>query len=247
MLKINEVFGPTIQGEGKYIGTPSFFIRTAGCNLRCAWKDSNNNIITCDTPYTSFYLDNVEIFDLDYFKKQYLAKYPNINHIVITGGEPMLQHDKILDLVKKLNSYYITIETNCTIYNYHLTQMINVFFSFSPKLSNSYFAENKKDKNMHIKNNKNWTETFIKFYKSFDSPSKYQLKFVVNNKNDILEINEKLKPVAIDPKNIYLMPMGITKEELNYNLNLVLEAAYKYGYNLTDRLHIKLWNNKRGV
>ena len=49
MLKVNEMFGSTIQGEGMYAGIPSIFVRTNGCNLKCVFKDS-----ICDTSYTSF-------------------------------------------------------------------------------------------------------------------------------------------------------------------------------------------------
>ena len=49
MLKVNEMFGSTIQGEGMYTGVPSIFVRTNGCNLKCVFKDS-----ICDTSYTSF-------------------------------------------------------------------------------------------------------------------------------------------------------------------------------------------------
>ena len=39
-LRIAEVFGPTIQGEGALIGEPTVFVRTGGCDYRCAWCDS---------------------------------------------------------------------------------------------------------------------------------------------------------------------------------------------------------------
>ena len=42
-IRVNEIFGPTIQGEGSTVGKPCFFLRVAGCNLHCGW---------CDTYYT---------------------------------------------------------------------------------------------------------------------------------------------------------------------------------------------------
>ena len=50
-MKIAELFY-SIQGEGSLVGVPSFFIRTSGCNLRCAW---------CDTPYASWQPEGVEM------------------------------------------------------------------------------------------------------------------------------------------------------------------------------------------
>ncbi len=39
-IRISEIFGPTIQGEGALIGQPTVFVRTGGCDYRCAWCDS---------------------------------------------------------------------------------------------------------------------------------------------------------------------------------------------------------------
>src|SRR5262249_51216898 len=40
LVRVSEIFGPTIQGEGPLIGRPSVFVRTAGCDYRCAWCDT---------------------------------------------------------------------------------------------------------------------------------------------------------------------------------------------------------------
>src|ERR1035437_9465140 len=53
-MKIAEMFY-SVQGEGALVGMPSVFVRTSGCNLRCAW---------CDTPYTSWQPEGEEL-DLD--------------------------------------------------------------------------------------------------------------------------------------------------------------------------------------
>ena len=39
-IRISEIFGPTIQGEGPLIGRPSIFVRTGGCDYRCNWCDT---------------------------------------------------------------------------------------------------------------------------------------------------------------------------------------------------------------
>src|ERR1700680_230750 len=39
-IRISEIFGPTIQGEGPLIGRPTVFVRTGGCDYRCAWCDT---------------------------------------------------------------------------------------------------------------------------------------------------------------------------------------------------------------
>ena len=40
MIKISEIFGPTVQGEGPLIGKPTVFVRTGGCDYRCTWCDT---------------------------------------------------------------------------------------------------------------------------------------------------------------------------------------------------------------
>src|SRR5579885_2232990 len=76
-LKIAELFY-SLQGEGALVGTPSVFIRTSGCNLRCAW---------CDTPYTSWNPEGAEL-SLDQIIQE--VKAHPARHVVVTGGEPMI-------------------------------------------------------------------------------------------------------------------------------------------------------------
>jgi 7-carboxy-7-deazaguanine synthase len=45
-IRISEIFGPTIQGEGPLIGRPSVFVRTAGCDYRCSWCDTLYAVLT---------------------------------------------------------------------------------------------------------------------------------------------------------------------------------------------------------
>src|ERR1700689_1702578 len=81
-LKIAELFY-SLQGEGSLIGTPSFFIRTSGCNLRCSW---------CDTPYTSWRPEGSEM-DLDDICAE-VQRHP-ARHVVVTGGEPMIASEMV--------------------------------------------------------------------------------------------------------------------------------------------------------
>src|ERR1700687_4734913 len=83
-LKIAEIFY-SIQGEGMLAGTPSVFVRTSGCNLRC---------VGCDTPYTSWKPEGQELMlgqILGDVRKRWAT------HVVVTGGEPMLT-EAIVDL-----------------------------------------------------------------------------------------------------------------------------------------------------
>lgn len=76
MLKINEIFY-SIQGESSYVGLPTVFVRTTGCNLRCTY---------CDTKYS--YYDGEWITQDELITK--ILSF-NCRHVCITGGEPLLQ------------------------------------------------------------------------------------------------------------------------------------------------------------
>ena len=95
---IVEIFN-SVQGEGQHTGVPSVFIRFGGCNLSCAW---------CDTDFSVF--DRMPISDIMDTLSQWTTK-----RIVYTGGEPAMQ--KLRPLSDELHSkgYNIAIETNGTI------------------------------------------------------------------------------------------------------------------------------------
>ena len=250
MLEVNEIFGPTIQGEGKLVGNPSVFVRFGNCNMSCEGfgveyeTPSGIKKFSCDSYYAS---DSS-------FKEQwnkYESSKPLIEEvnkllpsylvdIVITGGEPLI-YWKDIEFQKFLHyyisaGYKITIETNASI-SINLTQEWHkkILFSMSVKLSNSGESLSKRI-------NINTLTNIINL--NNDS----YLKFVVN-KNSLdtasIEIDDLLKQL---PKcEVYLMPMGDSANDIDKNslsvINLCLEKGFKY----SDRLHIRVWNNKRGV
>lgn len=99
MLKINEIFY-SIQGESQFVGWPTVFIRLSGCHLRCTY---------CDTTYA--YYDG-QMVTLDEIVAQ-VTKHPNVKHVCVTGGEPLLQK-KSHDLMRRLcdQGYLVSIETS---------------------------------------------------------------------------------------------------------------------------------------
>lgn len=96
-MRINEIFY-SLQGEGYFTGTPSIFIRLSGCNLDCSF---------CDTQHTAYReMSEEEVMEA-------IAAYP-AQHVVITGGEPLLQLQP--SFVTRLHraGKYVQIETNGT-------------------------------------------------------------------------------------------------------------------------------------
>lgn len=94
-MRVNEIFY-SLQGEGRFTGTPAVFLRLSGCNLKCSF---------CDTSHE----DGVEMEPAEIIGE--ILKYPS-RHIVITGGEPSLQLDR--DFVDSLHQhgYFVQVETN---------------------------------------------------------------------------------------------------------------------------------------
>ncbi|MFN7290258.1 MAG: 7-carboxy-7-deazaguanine synthase QueE, partial [Pirellula sp.] len=99
MIRVSEIFH-SVQGEGKLTGTPSVFVRTSGCNLRC-WF--------CDTRYASWEPEGDQ-WSVQQIIDQ-VSKYPS-KHVVLTGGEPMI-FSEICQLTAELRALgkHITIET----------------------------------------------------------------------------------------------------------------------------------------
>lgn len=115
-MKISEIF-TSLQGEGTLMGTPTTFIRLAGCNLRCLW---------CDTTFAQTGGAEASLEDI-------LGKV-NASHVVITGGEPLARDpEELRQLVEGLKDRHITIETNATI----KSDLKVSLWSLSPKLGSS--------------------------------------------------------------------------------------------------------------
>lgn len=96
-MRINEIFY-SLQGEGRWAGTPAIFIRFSGCNLKCDFCDTNHLL------YKEYSTEEILREIKDYAP----------NHIVLTGGEPTLQiTPKFLTALKE-RGYYIHLETNGT-------------------------------------------------------------------------------------------------------------------------------------
>ena len=121
-MKVCETFR-SLQGEGKKIGVPTFFIRTVGCNLRCSW---------CDTQYAM--AEAGEDISVD----EVMELVRDETDVCLTGGEPMLQKDT-LELIKKLSSAgkTVVLETNGSISVKDVPDNDNIIISMDVKCPSS--------------------------------------------------------------------------------------------------------------
>ncbi len=232
----------SIQGEGKLCGIPSLFLRVAGCNLFCEWRDDDSNPSECDTTYASYRVTKslkMEVGEI-YNEIKRMAR-ESIGHIVITGGEPLLQAAPLTTLSRMLKGegFHITLETNGTIYDDKLSQEISLF-SISPKLSSSTpqsgeWAKIHEERRLNIEVLSNYIEVARRI------GADIQLKFVVSREGDFEEIDSLLKSLPPLPKSsILLMPAGASIEAIDKKAPLLCSYAIENGWRYCDRLQIRV-------
>ncbi len=180
-LKISEIFC-SLQGEGSRVGEPSVFLRLAGCNLQC---------VHCDTKYSWQEYQELDLEEV--FQK--ILSY-KIKNLVITGGEPTLQAEPLIELLNKLLqlNYSITIETNGSIHTHSAIDLLNkaTIVSFSPKLKGFLGREY------------NW-ETFIRLLKEIRTNFYIKLVATESTKEELAKCIKRLSKVKKNLE-IFLQP-----------------------------------------
>ncbi len=227
-MKISEIFY-SIQGEGPKAGYPAVFLRLALCNLKCTW---------CDTKYTwdwTRYNYDKEVTELSISQIVGAITKFRCKHLVVTGGEPLIQQEELSRLVTNLRheGFFIEVETNGTIIpNKLMTECVNQW-NVSPKLKNSGNI-------LHGKKVASAYSLFATFENSF-------FKFVVRSEKDLDEIKRLAKKCHIGIEKILLMPQARTRLQLETRSPRVIKLCLKSGYKFSPRLHIQFWNGKRGT
>ncbi len=243
----------SIQGEGEYAGTPSYFLRTGGCNLSCEGFGASydvNGLVRCGCD-TYFAVDRAfshswqKIEDAQIFISHLKTKFDTIGylpHVVITGGEPLLYaHDKVFYAVFSWLiglGISVTFETNAVIeIDFGKFPLYSeAIFSLSVKLSNSGELISKRINIDAIKKIiDNSRESFFKFTLSKD---------IIDNS----AFNEIHNIISVcTTKKIFCMPVGECKSTLEANDKAVFAFCMKHGFNYSDRLHIRIFDTTQGV
>ncbi len=237
VVRICEIYA-SVQGEGSLTGTPSIFVRTSGCNLRC-WF--------CDTPFASWNPEGPHL-PLDEILERTLAL--ELRHVVITGGEPMI-HRSMIELCQALRDHgkHITIETAGTLYLPLECDLISI----SPKLSGSAPRESAGS---------TWQATHHARRERLDvvqqliADHDYQLKFVVDQPQDADEVLEYLDRLSqrcagsgqvVDSGRVMLMPQGTDLETLQRQEEWLLPWCQAHDFRYCPRSHILWYGNRRGT
>lgn len=231
-LLVSEVFGPTFQGEGPSLGRRCSFVRLGGCNLHCSW---------CDTPYTWDWSGRNGVrFDpaqelrhrtVEEIWEELVVRGTEM--VVISGGEPLLQQDRLLPLLVRAHGegWWVEIETAGTISPTPDVITLVDRFNVSPKLANSGNAEARRTVPASISTLRN--------------SGKAAWKFVVLETQDLVEVGRLVEMFGLEP--VYVMPEGVSEEVLRLRTQDIAGEVLARGWNLTTRLHILLYGNRRGV
>jgi len=231
-MLISEIFH-SLQGEGELTGVPSVFVRTSGCNLRCAW---------CDTPYASWNPEGEMKNAAEIIAA--VEAHPATRHVVLTGGEPMIAKDiRGLAAALRETGRHITIETAATIAPDGIACDLA---SLSPKLLNSA-----PDPTTHATWRKKheatrWQPDVVR---AWIDAYPYQFKFVIARPEDVDELEHMLAALGreIPRHKVLLMPEGTSIEKIRSRAAWLGELCKARGYRYAHRLHVELYGNKRGT
>lgn len=280
-IKVAELFY-SIQGEGRYMGVPSVFLRTFGCNFKCAgfgmppgqssteveaiaeriaeFKTYNElPLVTtgCDS-YASWdprFKDLSPMLTSDAIADAIVDTLPfgqwEDEHLVITGGEPLLgwqrAYPDLLDHPKMQALKEITFETNGTqhldpkfkqyLLNWGIEQRgwNRLTFSVSAKLSCSGEARSEAIRPDIVREYEEVGYTYLKFVVATEADAEEAIETV-----DIYRAEGFTGPV-------YLMPVGGVESVYTLNNRRVAELAMKAGLRYSDRLQVPLFKNEWGT
>jgi len=240
----------SIQGEGKFAGTPSIFFRFGGCNLKCPSFGEHfvkNKIVHgCD----SIHAVNRDLFGREWREvgkeeligilQSHVEHLDFKPHVVLTGGEPLLYaaDPNFYGFVEHLvaEGFIVTIETNATIQidfeRYGAYK--ETIFAMAVKLSNSGEPYEKRINKPAIDAIvKNTAFSFFKFTLS-------------RNLIDMDAYEQIVDIVAPYPEvEIFCMPLGDRIEELRKHDRVVAQFCMIHGFIYSDRLQVRLWNRER--
>ena len=218
----------SLQGEGVTGGTPTVFLRLATCNLDCSW---------CDTKYTwdwRSYDYKTEMMSLSVEDAQTRVVEFGCAHLVVTGGEPLMQQEALEPLLLNLEGrgFFCEVETNGTLApNSGLIRAVSQW-NVSPKLGNSGIRLERRVVGGAL-------EAFRELENAY-------FKFVIVDPTDVDEVCDIVDRHGLPRERTILMPEGVKPKTITARGKWVAEACAAQGFRFSTRLHILLWGDERG-
>jgi len=282
-IKISELFY-SIQGEGRYMGVPSVFLRTFGCNFTCdgfgmprGEKTNERHAVDAklyksyrDLPLVSTGCDSYASWDprfkhlspvltTDSIAEAIVKTLPHKEwrdeHLVITGGEPLLgwqkAYPKLLSHPLMENLKEITFETNGT--QKILPELADFLYEWSegdPWSTRSYesitFSVSAK---LSVSGEKREEAIRPDIICQYQESGHVYLKFVIATEQDMDEVLEVVDMYRKEgfTGNVYVMPVGGVETVYSLNNKNVALLAMKHGLRYSDRLQVPLFKNEWGT
>lgn len=238
LIKVSEIFGPTIQGEGALIGVPTVFVRTGGCDYRCSWCDT---LYAVETQYRHEWtpMSAQAIFS----KVEELSQNKPLT-ISLSGGNPAIQ--PLADLIKlgKDKNYKFTLETQGSIARDWFKDLD--FLVLSPKPPSSEMSFDPIPLKECIDFAGDSTKVILKFV-VFDE---VDFEFAQNISKLFPHIPVYLQPGNHTPPQSNNDDYNIDQEGIMIRMRWLIDQAIEhhwYDVRILPQLHTIIWGNQRGV
>lgn len=233
-LRISEIFGPTIQGEGILIGEPTVFVRAGGCDYRCSWCDTPHAVDSEHrsswTPMTTF-----DIWD----EIQRLSDGQPLT-VSLSGGNPAIQDFGPLIALGRAQGYRFACETQGSIARGWFNVLDTLVLSPKPPSSGE---------------RPDW-EAFDACLRAGANAGRTILKIVIFDDEDYnwaktVQARFPGLPLFLQPGNPEIDPaQPVDLPAMADRLRLLTERTMRDGWfsvRILPQLHVFIWGNQRGV
>ncbi|MDC0739123.1 7-carboxy-7-deazaguanine synthase QueE [Cognatishimia sp. SS12] len=233
-LRIAEIFGPTIQGEGALIGEPTVFVRTGGCDYRCVWCDSLHAV---DTEYRHSWsaMQTEEVWA----QVQELSGGQPIT-VSLSGGNPAIQDFGALIALGKAQGYRFACETQGSLAKPWFGALDTLVLSPKPPSSGETL---------------DW-EVFADCVTAGQSAGQTVMKIVIFDDEDYAWAKEAAArypdlPLYLQPGNPEVDPqVAVAAQDVADRLLWLVDKVTNdrwFAPRVLPQLHVILWGNQRGV
>jgi 7-carboxy-7-deazaguanine synthase len=239
-LVVAECYGPVWQGEGPSAGQRCVFLRTGGCNLTCGWRRQPGGLERVDGAWAC---DEPQTWHSGWDLHHTLTRAP-ISAImtavleygpmltVITGGEPLIHQNQPgwEELLHALVGRHLRteVETNGTLIPRYTPPGMS--FNVSPKLASS---------GLHV------DDRIVPAALAWHAGHGSVFKFVCTSPDDVAEAASVAGRHGASPGQVWIMPEGTSTVRVIETARLVAPAAAGYGFNLTLRQQVLLYDKER--
>jgi len=267
-FRVAEIFGPTIQGEGRNVGMPCHFVRFGGCDFRCEWCDTPHAVLpdlVSQLPKMDEWDIISKLSDLDARKDSFGNQVANPKWIVLTGGNPGLLNLTRLITLLHTDSRKVMLETQGTTYRSWYTMVDDLCFSPKPPSSKmdwnfdlfdrilgklwTEFPET-KESDTWFSHHKPYLKVPVFTYEDLEFAKKVhrtwpQFEMFISIGND-----DPTLPTVGKPNPIYPMETDLTRDRVLDNFKDWTEVHLLHqelaDVRIFPQQHTLIWGNERG-